>query len=183
MLLETNQNFTAVAPLAPANEGLALNRSIHVLPIPWRDPSTVSPEKLIEHIAVLEKACLEFPNSPDLRTCLGMAYAMDHQVYKSMDALHEARQLDANHFFAQLKYAELLFRLRALPRAEIETAKAIELAGNGWELSMARKQLQEIRTRIREGTQKPEWNKPLRTPVLLLVALLAILSSVIMVAR
>ena len=59
-------------------------------------------------------------------------------------------------------------------RAERETLKAIDLAGNGWELSLARKQLQEIRRLMREGTQKPEWTKPLTAPVLWLVAMVVI---------
>ncbi len=49
-----------------------------------------------------------------MRTCLGMAYAMNYDVYKSMDALEDAVELDPQHFFAQLKYAELHYRLRAL---------------------------------------------------------------------
>ena len=42
----------------------------------------------------LEQACLAEPRSADLRTCLGMAYAMNCDVYKSMDALEEAVALD-----------------------------------------------------------------------------------------
>jgi hypothetical protein len=167
---------TALAPVFDSSRVTTQGTSIRVLPLPWRDPSTVSPQDLAAHITALEKACQEFPSSPDLRTCLGIAYAMDYQVYKSMDALEIARELDGTHFFAQFKFAELLYRLRALPKAEVETVKAVELATNGWELSLARKQLLEIRQRIREGTQKPEWNKPLRTPALVLVGLFAILS-------
>src|SRR5712692_6230997 len=120
-------------------------------PAPWRDPQTVSPAKLAEYIQSLETACQENPRSADLRTCLGMAYAMNYEVYKSMDALEAAVNLDETHFFAQMKLAELLYRLRALPKAEEETLKAVNLAGNGWELSTAKKQLQEIRRLIREG--------------------------------
>lgn len=152
-----------------------LDRPIRLLPVPWRDPHTVSPAELKEYIGFLEKACEDNPRSADLRTCLGMAYAMNYEVYKSMDALEAAVGLDETHFFAQMKYAELLYRLRALERAEEETGKAVELAGNGWELGMARRQLQEIRQRRREGTQKPTWNKPLRTPALALLALMAVL--------
>jgi tetratricopeptide (TPR) repeat protein len=148
---------------------------LRILPVPWRDPHTVSPAQLAEYIGMLEKSCELNPRSADLRTCLGMAYAMNFDVYKSMDALEAAVQLDETHFLAQLKYAELLYRLRALPRAEQETSKALELAGNGWEYSLARKQLQEIRRLIREGTQKPEWNKPLKTPALAFVAMTVVL--------
>jgi hypothetical protein len=82
-----------------------------------------------------------------------------------------------------MKYAELLYRLRALERAEEETVKAVNLAGNGWELSMARKQLQDIRLRRREGTQKPTWNKPLRTPTLAFLALVALLFTLMAVLK
>ena len=154
---------------------------VHILPVPWRDPQTVSRAELRQYISALERACEENPQSADLRTCLGMAYAMNYAVYKSMDALECAIKMDETHFFAQLKYSELLFRLRALPRAEDETLKALNLAQNGWELSLAKKQLQEIRRLIREGTQKPEWNKPLKTPTLTLLALMAVLSLIVVI--
>lgn len=144
--------------------------------IPWRDPYTVSPADLAGYIQKLEAACQLSPRSADLRTCLGMAYAMNYQVYKSMDALELAVQLEPDHFFAQLKYAELLYRLRALIRAEEETLKAVALAGNAWELSLARKQLQEIRRLMREGTQKPEWNKSLLAPGLVLMVMVMVFS-------
>src|SRR5713101_3909871 len=152
-------------------------------PVPWRDTHTVSPTELAKYIRTLETLCEENPQSVDLRTCLGMAYAMNYDVYKSMDALEAAVQLDQTHFFAQLKYSELLYRLRALPRSEEETLKALELAGNGWELSLARKQLQDIRQKMREGTQKPAWTKPLTAPAIALLALMAILSMAAVIWR
>jgi hypothetical protein len=160
-----------------------LDRPIRTLPVPWRDPHTVSPGELTEYIGFLEKACEEHPRSADLRTCLGMAYAMNYEVYKSMDALEAATGLDGAHFFAQMKYAELFYRLRALERAEEETVKAVNLAGNGWELSIARRQLQDIRLRRREGTQKPTWNKPLRRPALAFLGLVAFLFALMAVLK
>ena len=142
--------------------------------VPWRDPHTVSPEQLSDYIAMLERACEENPRSPELRTCLGMAHAMNYDAYRSMDALEAARELDPEHFFAQLKYAELHYRLRALVKAERETLRAVELAGNAWELSLARHQLQEIRRLMREGTQKPEWTKPLLAPSVAFALMLAV---------
>lgn len=147
--------------------------------VPWRDPQTVSPAQLAQVISDMEAACAESPESADLRTCLGMAYAMNYEPYKSMDALEVATRIDPNHFFAQLKYSELLYRLRALPRAEDETLKALNLAASGWEMSLARKQLQEIRRLIREGTQKPAWTKSLTSPALALAGLFILLSLVV----
>jgi hypothetical protein len=160
-----------------------LDRPIHVLPVPWRDPHTVSPAELTEYIGFLEKACEDHPQSADIHTCLGMAYAMNFEAYKSMDVLEKAVKIDETHFFAQLKLSELWYRLRGLQRAEQETLKALQLAGNAWELSLARKQLQTIRELMRAGTQKPEWNKPLRTPSMLLMALMVLLSLVRVIWR
>src|SRR4051794_39535552 len=155
---------------------LAQPGGLRIPSVPWRAPHTVSPADLAAHIRTLELACELQPRSADLRTCLGMAYAMNYDVYKSMDALELAVELEPAHFFAQMKYAELHYRLRALVKAEEETVKALELAGNGFELSLARKQLQEIRRLHREGTQKPEWTKPLTTPAVMLVAMIVLLS-------
>ena len=151
--------------------------------MPWRDPHTVPPDQLAEVIAYLKEACDLNPDIAELRICLGMAYAMNYDLYQSMDALEEATGLDADHFFARFKYAELFFRLRALPRAEQETLQALRLAGNASEMSLARKQLQEIRRLINEGTQKPAWVKPLAGPVVLLLALFVTLSAVVVYLR
>jgi hypothetical protein len=164
----------ATAALQPVSQ--ILDRPLRMLPVPWRDPHSVSPVKLAEYIGQLERACLENPHSADLKTCLGMARAMNFDIYKSMDALEEACRIDPLHFFAQLKLAELQYRLRALEVAEEETIKALDLAGNGWEISLARKQLQEIRRLRREGTQKPAWTKSLLAPALVLVAMIAVFS-------
>jgi tetratricopeptide (TPR) repeat protein len=144
--------------------------------IPWRDPHSVPPEKLAEFIAALQQASVENPDNADLHTCLGMAHAMNYDVYRSMDALEGARRIEPENFLAQFKYAELYYRIRALDRAEAETTRALELAGTSWELSIARRQLSEIRRLRREGTQKPTWSKSLKLPVIGFVVLLMAIS-------
>jgi hypothetical protein len=144
------------------------------LPVPWKDPHAVLPEALTEYTRMLEKACEENPKSVELRVCLGMVYAMGYEAYKSMDSLEMAVSMDPENFWARMKYAELNFRLRSLLVAEEETQKAVELARNYWELSMARKQLQQIRALMRDGTQRPAWTKPLTRPVLMLGLMLLI---------
>ncbi len=72
----------------------------------------------------------------------------------------------------------MLYRLRALPRAEEETLKALDLAAGGWEVSLARKQLLEIRRLIREGTQKPAWTKSLTAPAAVLALILMLVCLV-----
>ncbi len=147
------------------------------LPVPWRDPHTVPKDLLRSHISTLEMQVAENPKSADLWTCLGMAYAMDLRVHPSMNALETAKDLAPGHFWAQFKYAELNYRLRALEVAEAETLKALELASNTVEYGVSRRQLQEIRRLRREGTQKPAWTKPLPAPALALV--LALILSVL----
>ena len=154
---------------------LTQSSPVRLPPVPWRDPHTVSPARLAEYITAIETACEQNPRSADLRTCLGMAHAMNFDVYRSMDALELAVQLEPDHFFAQLKYGELHYRLRALVRAERETLKAVDLAGNAWELNLAHRQLQEIRRLMRDGTQKPEWTKPLTLPAAWLCVMTVIL--------
>jgi len=155
---------------------LPAQRSNPLPAIPWRDPHSVPPEKLAEFIAALQQGCVENPDNADLHTCLGMAHAMNYDVYRSMDALEAARRIEPINFLAQFKYAELYYRIRALDRAEAETTRAIELAGTSWELSIARRQLSEIRRLRREGTQKPTWSKSLKLPVIGFVALLMAIS-------
>jgi hypothetical protein len=174
---------TSLELVRPEAVSLRETAPLRVLPIPWRDPQTVSRQDLAIHIGNLEKACLDKPESVDLKTCLGMAYAMDFNVYKSMDVLEAAVSQDRTHFFAQFKLAELYYRLRALPRAEQETLTAIGLAQNGWEVGMGRKQLQEIRKLMREGTQKPEWNKSLVAPSIVFAAISVALCLALLLTR
>src|SRR5205823_9456168 len=134
--------------------------------VPWRDPHTVPREDLTAYIQKLELACLAEPRSANLRTCLGMAYAMNYDVDKSMDSLETAVALDPDSFWARVKYAELYYRLRALNRAEEETLHALALASNRWHMSIARKQLQEIRALKNGCVRNVEWTKPLTAPVL-----------------
>ncbi|HXM98546.1 MAG TPA: hypothetical protein VN982_08740 [Candidatus Dormibacteraeota bacterium] len=151
--------------------------------LPWKDPHSVSPENLALIIVQLKQACVLEPKNADLHTCLGIVHAMNYDVYRSMDALEEARSIDPGNFLAQFKYAELLFRLRALDRAEEETHRAVELANSNWELGQTRHQLSEIRRMKREGTQKPTFKKSLVIPVAALSILFLVVSFLYMVNR
>ena len=133
-------------------------------PVPWRDPHSVPAAELAAFIQQLRVSCEQSPRSAELRTCLGIALAMDYNVYESLDALEQAVLLDPRSFFAQVKYGELFFRIRALVRAEEETVKALNLAETPWELSLARKQLQEIRSLSKAGNVRPVLLKPLLLP-------------------
>jgi hypothetical protein len=158
--------------------------SLNQLPaFPWRDPSSVPPEKIAELISSLKEACAQDPTNANLRTFLGMAYAMNYDVQRSMDALEEACKIEPENFFAQLKYSELLFRLRLVDRAGIETSRAINLANTGWELSLARKQLSEIRRLKINGAVRPLLWKSLKAPAIGFALILLAISFVYLVWR
>jgi len=150
--------------------GLASQTPSSLPPVPWRDVYDVAPEDVTTYIAKLEQLCLDYPQSADVRTALGMAHAVNYDVYKSMDALEEARTLEPENFWAQLKYAELHYRLRALNKAEEETRRAAELAGNPVQLALARKQMKDIRTLKHSCVRNVHWTKPLTVPALLFSA-------------
>lgn len=145
-------------------------------PVPWRDPHSVSPDRLNDYIRTLEQACVDRPDSADIRTCLGMAYAMNYEAYKSMDALEAACEINPSSFWARLKYAELHYRLRALSKSEKEMLHALQLATNQFEASVARKHLLEIRRLTREGTVRPLLARSLTTRGLILAAACVVLS-------
>ena len=149
-------------------------------PVPWRDPHSVSPTDLAAYISQLEQACLEHPASADLRTCLGIAHAVNYDVYRSMDALEEARAIEPDNFWAQLKYAELQYRLRALNRAEEETRRACDLAQSPLQLAIARKQMKDIRELKHTSVRNVEWTKPLTTPAIVLSLMVVAMFAVMM---
>ena len=142
------------------------------LSVPWRDPHVVPPTELSSYIGALEQACLDNSQSADLRTVLGMAHAVNHDVPRSMEALEVAVSLDPDNFWASFKYAELHSRLRALNRAEELTITALNLATNGWQLSLARKQLQEVRALKRNSIRNLSWKMPVAGPIVALSATL-----------
>lgn len=171
---------TALQPIINTLEQQGASR----LPaVPWRDPHLVSPEELASYIVVLEKACVDNPANADLRTCLGIAHAMNWDAYKSMDNLELARELDPESFWAQAKYAELHYRLRVLDKAEVETIRALDLATNGMELSVARKQLAAIRELKNAGTMRVTWKRSLVGPGILMAVMSAVLLVVGYVSR
>jgi hypothetical protein len=139
------------------------------------DLTLASPGELAETIGNLEVACLDNPKSAALWTCLGIAYAVNYDVTKSIDALETATQVEPDHFWAQLKYGELQYRLRVLKNAEATTLRAETLAENPWQLSLARKQLKAIRALTGGRSLQPGLVKPKRlVPALLCSALILI---------
>jgi len=66
----------------------------------------------------------------------------------------------------QLKYSELLYRLRVVDRVEEETIHALDLACSVAELAIARRQLCEIRRLRPSSLTRPLWTKSLNVPAI-----------------
>jgi hypothetical protein len=161
--------------LAPRPETTVLPADSPFAALSHIDLTLASPAELAQTIGDLELACLDNPKSAALWTCLGMAYAVNYDVTKSIDALETATEVEPNHFWAQLKYGELQYRLRVLMHAEATTLKAETLAENPWQLSLARKQLKEIRKLTGGKSLQPGLVKPKRlVPALLVSALIVV---------
>jgi hypothetical protein len=160
--------------LTTTDDALVTATRASLATVPWRDPHSVSPAELSAYIQQLEQACLDNPRSADLRTYLGMAHAVNYDVDRSMDALEDARRVDPDSFWAQLKYAELYYRLRVLDRAEEETRRAAELAATPMQLAIARKQMQEIRGLKHSCVRNVHWTKPLTVPALVLCGMMVV---------
>ena len=91
-------------------------------PVPWRDPHAVSPADLAAYIQQLEAG---LPRQPAVGRS---AHLPRHGARRELRRLQvdgrargRARRSIPSNFWAQLKYAELHYRLRALNRAEEET--------------------------------------------------------------
>jgi len=151
--------------------------------LPWRDSHSIPPEKLSGLISTLKQACTQNPQNAPLHTLLGMAHAMNYDVYPSMAALESAIRISPQDFLAQLKYGELFFRVRALNRAEQETLRALELATSPLQISIARKQLAQIRHAAHGGNSRPPLTKSLRLPAAALAIVLAAISCLYLFAK
>jgi tetratricopeptide (TPR) repeat protein len=113
-------------------------------PIP-KGLEAICADRVSEYIRFLEQALRRDPASADLHTCLGLAHIKSGDVYQALACLERAIALDGNHFFARIRYADLLFRIRAFPQAMRQGKRARSLARSGSEWRMAQTLLADVR--------------------------------------
>jgi tetratricopeptide (TPR) repeat protein len=124
------------------------------------------------------------PSFPEARICLGLAYALTHNIYPAIDNLELAGELDPENFAAHFTLAKLNFKLR-IPQKGYEAAqRALKCITNIEQRKMLTELLKEERARERNGIARPWFNKPFGKPVLILlggglaVALVALFTHV-----
>lgn len=125
----------------------------------FRDPRVLEPQERGDLIAQLRSAVELAPKVAEVRVLLGMALSVDLQVHPAMEELREAVKMAPDSFIAQLKFGELLMRLRVCDQAAEHTQEAARLAVNSVQSELARRQATTIRTMMREGIERGGYSR------------------------
>lgn len=120
----------------------------------FRDPRILEPSERTELIAALREAVALAPQVAEVKVLLGMALSVDLQVQDALETLRAASSQAPDSFIAQLKFGEILMRLRICRQAEEVTCKAAKLACNTAQSELARRQAAIIRAMLREGVER-----------------------------
>lgn len=155
-----------IAPLAAQSAALSFPS---VIPEParnqllrmFRDPSVLDRAERAELVTQLQEAVALEPEVSELRVLLGMALCVNFDAQSALEEMREACSLAPDSFIAQLKFGELLMRLRVCDQAAEHTMRAAELATSSLQSEMARRQAATIRTMQREGIERGGYGKML----------------------
>lgn len=120
----------------------------------FRDPRVLQPHERLDLLAELRSAVELAPQVVELRVMLGMALCVNLEAQEAMEELRQAVQMAPDNFIAQLKFGELMMRLRVCDKAAEHTQEAARLASNAIQSELARKQAAAIRTMMREGIER-----------------------------
>ncbi|MGA9673349.1 MAG: hypothetical protein WBQ94_29435 [Terracidiphilus sp.] len=158
----TNRTFgntEEIVHLASTRNALALPEVLgpeasRTLERMFRDPRLLEKQERGDLIAQLRSAVDLAPHMPEVRVLYGMALCVDLQAQEAMEQMREAVNQAPDSFIAQLKFGELLMRLRICDQAAEHTQKAAELACNDVQSDLARRQATTIRTMRREGIER-----------------------------
>lgn len=120
----------------------------------FRDPRVLEALERKELIAELRKAAELAPQVVEVKVLLGMALSVDLQAQEALEVLRTASKQAPDNYIAQLKFGELLMRLRICTQAQEVTHRAAKLAANAAQSELARRQATTIRNMLREGVER-----------------------------
>jgi tetratricopeptide (TPR) repeat protein len=109
------------------------------------------------------------PHFPEARICLGLAYALSHNIYPAIDNLELAGKLDPESFAAHYTLAKLNFKLRIPQKGYQAAQRALKCVGNIEQRKLLTELLKEERARERNGIARPWFSKPFGRPALFLM--------------
>src|SRR5882724_11326076 len=119
-------------------------------------------------LPALQRAVEVAPHMPEARICLGLAYALTHDIYPAIDSLEKAGTLDPHSFAAHYTLAQLNFKLR-IPKKGYESAQsALRCITNIEQRKMLTQLLREERARERNGIARPTFDTPFNKTLLVL---------------
>ena len=124
----------------------------------FRDPYVLEKGERTELIGELTYLVATRPDITELRVLLGMALCVDNNPQTALEVLRTSVEMAPDHFLAQLKFGELLMRLRICDQAAEHTRQAALLADNPVQSEVARRQAATIRTMRREGIERGGYN-------------------------
>ncbi len=123
-----------------------------------------------EAVDLLLRAVNLAPSFPEGRICLGLAYALSHNIYPAIDNLELAGELDPENFAAHYTLAKLNFTLR-IPKKGYDAARqALKCITTLEQRKMLAELLKEERARERDGISRPTWDKPFSRAAVLLMS-------------
>lgn len=137
-------SFPSAIPEAARNQLLRM----------FRNPSVLDRDERTELVTQLQEAVALEPEVSELRVLLGMALCVNFDAQSALEEMREACSLAPDSFIAQLKFGELLMRLRVCDQAAEHTMLAAKLATTSLQAEMARRQAATIRTMQREGIER-----------------------------
>jgi Tfp pilus assembly protein PilF len=128
-----------------------------------------------EAIVRLKRAVACAPQYSNAHVGLGIAYAMDSQVYPALDHFGMAAEVDPSNFYAHFKLAQFYFKLRVPKKGYEEATRALKCVSNFEEKKLVAQILKEERQREAAGVRRPTWDRPFsKNWVRLGLALLAV---------
>lgn len=156
---KTTQSLSAHAvPLSISSLPAPAQQSLRRM---FNDPRTLEKRERAELVAQLRDCVAQHPKASELRVVYGMALCVNLDAQAAMEELGEAVTLAPDSFIAHLKMGELWMRLRVCTKALDHTNFAAKLAENPAQAEMARRQAATLRAMLREGIERPGYN---RTP-------------------
>lgn len=114
-----------------------------------------------EHAVQLLSRVVELaPHFPEGRICLGLAFALSHNIYPAIDHLEIAGQLDPENFAAHYTLAQLNFKLRIPQKGYAAAQRALHCITSLEQRKMLTQLLREEKARERGGIARPWFHKP-----------------------
>ena len=98
---------------------------------------------------------------------LGIAYAVDYEIYPAIDHFETAAAIEPRNFFAHFKLGQLYFKLRVPQKGYDAMARALDCATTLNERRLVAQLIREEKQRERNGLARPWWTRPFSMGALL----------------